>query len=420
MKVLIITYYWPNAGGSGVQRWLKFVKYLQGFGIEPIVYTVDNANYEVVDESLLNEIPEGITVLKQSIFEPNNFIKNKNVSTARVSSKPSFIQRTMQYIRGNYFIPDARKYWVKPSVKYLTTYLKENNVDAIITTGPPHSMHLIGMKLKQKIGVKWIADFRDPMSNLFYNSDLLLTNKSKKKLQQLEKEILTTADKVITVSNHIAMEFEKNGVGVAVISNGYDDEVLESKNVSLDAKFTLSHIGLLPTQSNPKILWKVLQELVSENQIFASDLEIHLVGNVSEKVLSSISESRLQKYLKLTKYVSHSRAIALQKQSQVLLLFIPQVDGAKGIVTGKIFEYLVSNRPILAIAPIDGDVTKIISDTKTGTVIGFDDEIQLKSTILELYKQYKEGELKVKPENIDKFHRKNLTQKLSEIIKVLK
>lgn len=420
MKVLIITYYWPNAGGSGVQRWLKFVKYLQGFGIEPIVYTVDNANYEVVDESLLNEIPEGITVLKQSIFEPNNFIKNKNVSTARVSSKPSFIQRTMQYIRGNYFIPDARKYWVKPSVKYLTTYLKENNVDAIITTGPPHSMHLIGLKLKQKIGVKWIADFRDPMSNLFYNNDLLLTNNSKKKLQQLEKEILTTADKVITVSNHIAMEFEKNGVGVAVISNGYDDEVLESKNVSLDAKFTLSHIGLLPTQSNPKILWKVLQELVSENQIFASDLEIHLVGNVSEKVLSSISESRLQKYLKLTKYVSHSRAIALQKQSQVLLLFIPQVDGAKGIVTGKIFEYLVSNRPILAIAPIDGDVTKIISDTKTGTVIGFDDEIQLKSTILELYKQYKEGELKVKPENIDKFHRKNLTQKLSEIIKVLK
>ena len=248
MKVLIITYYWPNAGGSGVQRWLKFVKYLQDFGVEPIVYTVDNANYEVVDDSLLNEVPEGITVLKQPIFEPNNFIKSKKASAARVSSKPSIIQRAMQYVRGNFFIPDARKFWVKPSVKYLTTYLKNNPIDVVITTGPPHSMHLIGMKLKQQIGVKWIADFRDPMSNLFYNKELLLTEKSKEKLQQLEKQILTSADNVITVSNHIAQEFKESGVGVEVISNGYDDEVLVSKNLLLDTKFTLSHIGITNTK----------------------------------------------------------------------------------------------------------------------------------------------------------------------------
>ncbi|PHR74028.1 MAG: glycosyl transferase family 1 [Lutibacter sp.] len=416
MKVLIITYYWPNAGGSGVQRWLKFVKYLQGFGIEPIVYTVDNANYEVIDKSLANEIPKEITVLKQPIFEPNNFIKSKKVATSRVSSKPSLIQRTMQYIRGNFFIPDARKYWVKPSVDYLTTYLKKNAVDIVITTGPPHSMHLIGMKLKRKIGVKWIADFRDPMSNLFYNKELLLTEKSKNKLQQLEKQILTTADKVITVSNHIAEDFKKSGVGVEVISNGYDDEVLASKNIILDTKFTLSHIGLLPTQSNPKVLWKVLQELVAENESFSSDLQVNLVGNVSGKVLEDISKLGLENQLILTKNVHHSKAIQLQKKSQVLLLLIPQVEGAKGIVTGKIFEYLVSGRPILAIAPTDGDVSKIISDTKTGTVIDFEDEVQLKTTILELYKQYKEGSLKVEPENVEKYHRKKLTEKLAQII----
>ena len=414
--MLIITYYWPAAGGSGVQRWLKFVKYLQDFGIEPIVYTVDNANYEVVDDSLENEIPKGITVLKQPIFEPNNFIKNKKVATARVSSKPSFIQKTLQYIRGNFFIPDARKYWVKPSVNYLKTYLKENPVDVVITTGPPHSMHLIGMKLKQQIGIKWIADFRDPMSNLFYNNELLLTDKSKNKLQKLEKEILTTADKVITVSNQIAEEFKKSGVGVQVISNGYDDEVLVGENVVLDTKFTLSHIGLLPTQSNPKVLWRVLQELVVENESFASDLQVNLVGNVSGKVLEDVSKFGLDKYLNLTKYVPHTKAIALQKQSQVLLLLIPQFVGAKGIVTGKIFEYLVSNRPILAIAPTDSDVSTIISDTKTGTIIDFEDIVQLKTTILELYKEFKEGNLKVEPKNIEKYHRKKLTEKLAQII----
>ena len=414
--MLIITYYWPAAGGSGVQRWLKFVKYLQDFGIEPIVYTVDNANYEVVDDSLENEIPKGITVLKQPIFEPNNFIKNKKVATARVSSKPSFIQKTLQYIRGNFFIPDARKYWVKPSVNYLKTYLKENPVDVVITTGPPHSMHLIGMKLKQQIGIKWIADFRDPMSNLFYNNELLLTDKSKNKLQKLEKEILTTADKVITVSNQIAEEFKKSGVGVEVISNGYDDEVLVGENVVLDTKFTLSHIGLLPTQSNPKVIWRVLQELVVENESFASDLQVNLVGNVSGKVLEDVSKFGLDKYLNLTKYVPHTKAIALQKQSQVLLLLIPQFVGAKGIVTGKIFEYIVSNRPILAIAPTDGDVSTIISDTKTGTVICFEDIVQLKTTIIELYKEFKEGNLKVEPKNIEKYHRKKLTEKLAQII----
>lgn len=422
MKVLIITYYWPKAGGSGVQRWLKFAKYLQDFDIEPIIYTADNANYEVVDKSLLDETPKGITVLKQPIFEPNNFIKNKKVATAKVSSEPSFIQKTMQYIRGNYFIPDARKFWVKPSIKYLKNYLENNKVDVVITTGPPHSMHLIGMKLKQEVGVKWIADFRDPMSNLFYNKELLLTKKSKNKLQQLEKKILTTADKVITVSNYIAQEFEKNGIKVAVISNGYDDEVIErspNEKQSLsevESKFSLSHIGLLPAQSNPTILWKVLQELVVENKLFAKDLEINLVGNVSEKVLENIGNFGLKKYVKCNEYVSHSKAIELQKQTQVLLLLIPQVDGAEGIITGKLFEYITSNRPILAIAPSNGDASKIISTTKTGVVIDFNDEIQLKVAILEFYKKYKNGKLEVRPENIAQFHRKNLTKKLAQII----
>lgn len=419
MKVLILTYYWPPAGGSGVQRWLKFVKYLQGFGIEPIVYCPDNPNYEVVDDSLIAEIPEGVTILKHSIFEPNSFLNKKKVATARVSSNPSMIQKLMQYIRGNYFIPDARKYWIKPSVKFLTEYLKNDKVDIIISTGPPHSLHLIGMQLKQKLDIKWIADFRDPMANLFYNDTLLLTDRSQQKLQQLEKKILLSADKVITVSNHIQQEFQKVRNDIEVITNGFDDEVTNNQNIIVDSKFSISHIGLLPTQSNPTTLWKVLQELIKENADFANVFQLNLVGNVSNTVVEGITEYGLNSYVQFTDYVPHSKAIELQKQSQVLLLLIPNVDGAKGIVTGKIFEYLTSKRPILAIAPTDGDVASILKNTNTGVTINFDDAIQLKSTILDFYKKYQDDTLKVHGIGIQQYHRKNLTEKLAQLIKEL-
>lgn len=417
MKVLIITYYWPPAGGSGVQRWLKFVKYLQDFEIEPIVYTVDNPNYEVTDNSLQDEIPKGITVLKQPIFEPNNFIKKKKVATAKVSSEPSFFQKTLQYIRGNYFIPDARKFWIQPSVKYLTDYLKKNPVDVVISTGPPHSMHLIGKELKRKLNIKWLADFRDPMKNLFYNDDLRLTEKSKNKLQKLEREILSTADFVITVSESLKSYFSQYANKVEVITNGYDDEVMNQPEATLDSKFTLSHIGLLPTQSNPKALWKVLSELLSENKEFESDFQLNLVGNVSNDVIGSVHEFGLSNYTSLTSYVSHQEAIQFQKKSQILLLLIPQVKGAEGILTGKVFEYLTSNRPILAIAPQKSDLIPIISTTNTGIVVDFDNENKLKTTILEFYKKYKTGELKVNSKNIEQYHRRELTRKLADIVK---
>ncbi len=417
MKVLIITYYWPPAGGSGVQRWLKFVKYLQDFGIAPVVYTVENANYEVEDVTLVNEIPKGITILKQPILEPNRFLKTDKVATSTVTNNPSFIQKTMQYIRGNYFIPDARKFWIKPSVNYLTKYLKEHPVDCIISTGPPHSMHLIAMQLKKQLGVKWIADFRDPMANLFYNETLNLSLKTQQKIKKLETTILKTADRVITVSNAIATEFQKYNVHVDVITNGYDDEVLQTNQSPLDTKFSLTHIGLIPTQSDPKILWNVLQEIILEHPYFANDLQIHLVGNVSETTLKNIESTGLNNYLKLTPYIAHKKAVTLQKQAQVLLLLVPQVKNAAGIVTGKIFEYLVSNRPILAIAPSKGDAAVILKNTNTGVAIDFNDAITLKKTILKYYQSYKEDTLTVKLMDVEKFHRKTLTKQLSKIIK---
>ncbi len=224
MKVLIITYYWPPAGGSGVQRWLKFVKYLQEFGIEPVVYTVENANYLKQDTSLLNEVPKGIEILKQPIWEPTAllFWKKSKQQTKGISnvSKGGFLS----FIRGNFFIPDPKVFWVKPSVSYLQKYLDANDIDVIISTGPPHSMHLIAERLHQKNDVKWLADFRDPWSDLYYNKDFKQLAFAKNKNRKLEESVLKNADCIVTVSNSLKQEFEKIAKKVEVITNGFDDE----------------------------------------------------------------------------------------------------------------------------------------------------------------------------------------------------
>ncbi len=414
MKVLIITYYWCPSGGSGVQRWLKFAKYLPDFGITPIIYAPKNANYPTIDEKLAEEV-KNVKVIRQPIFNPQDLLPRKKQKSGVANiNKGGFLS----WIRGNFFIPDAKIFWVKPSVKFLEKYIKENNIDVVISSGPPHSMHLIAEKLKQKMGVKWIADFRDPWTTLYYAEDFNLSNYAKRKNQKLEEKVLQNADVVLTVSKTIAQELKIKANKVEIISNGYDDEVLNTSN-QLDEKFSISHIGLLPRQSNPKLLWEVLQEISTENKQFKNNLEISLTGNVSEETITKITKNGLENNLKLNGYVSHKKAIELQKQAQVLLLLIPKTKNSKGILTGKIFEYISSNRPILAIGDEKGDLAEILSNTKTGILVDFEDKTKLKSVILEFYNGYLQGKLKVNPENIEQYHRKKLTEKLSKIINKL-
>ncbi|WP_435415734.1 glycosyltransferase family 4 protein [Polaribacter aestuariivivens] len=417
MKVLIITYYWPPAGGSGVQRWLKFVKYLQDFDIEPIVYTVDNENYPKEDTSLINEIPKGITVLKQPIWNPQNtlFWKKKSQKKEGVSNLSN--NKILSFIRGNVFIPDPKIFWVKPSVKFLQNYLLENNIDVIISSGPPHSMHLIAQKLRAKNNVKWIADFRDPWTDLYYTKDFNQGKFALKKNKKLEKEVLNKADCILTVSNSLKKVFEKNSTNVNVITNGFDDEVLLEKPIALDNKFTISYIGLLPKQSNPKLLFKVLQKLLKENEELKNDLQLNFIGDISEDVKNEIQKYNLESLSIFKGYVSHQEAILYQKKSQVLLLLIPNVPNNEGILTGKLFEYLTAKRPILAIGNENSDLSKILKDTNAGIVVNYENEKKLTTEILRLYEKYKSGKLEVNPENIQQYHRKELTGKLAKIIK---
>lgn len=421
IKALIITYYWPPSGGSGVQRWLKFVKYLRDFGIEPVIYTVENPEYVFNDESLTKDIPEGIEILKQPIWEPYQlagfFSKNqKTASAGFLSQNTTTIGKIKNYIRANYFIPDARMFWIKPSVKFLKKYLYENKVDIIISTGPPHSLHLIGLKLKEQLDVKWIADFRDPWTDIDYFHHLPLTAKSREKHHQLEQKVLKNADEVIVVGNAMRKNYLKFSKNIAVITNGYDTEI-SSEKVQLDKKFSITHIGLMNADRNHPFFWKVLAELASENASFKNDLEIKLIGKVDESVITSIQEFGLQSHLNLINYLPNNAVFKHQLSSQVLWLSINNVPAAKGIITGKVFEYLQARRPILAIAPIDGDLANIIDETGAGNTIHFDDEFTLKTALKSYYLLYQQNKLQFDTVNFEKYHRKNLTSLLADLIK---
>jgi len=291
-RVLIVTYYWPPSGGSGVQRWVKFVKYLREFDIEPIIYTVKDPVYVFEDPKIGEEIHSDIKVLRRKIFEPNRiigFFKGKKgigkVSAGFIDPNPKgFKKRLTQYIRANFFIPDARKFWINPSVRYLKKYLKENPVDAIITTGPPHSLNIIGLKLKRKTGLPWIADFRDPWTEIDYFHHLPFTNRAKRKHERLESEVVREADKTLVIGRTMKDSFDKFSKNVEVITNGYDFPATENHGVKLDEKFSITHIGLMNADRNPKTLWKVLSDLASENKDFSDKLEIKLIGSIAGEV----------------------------------------------------------------------------------------------------------------------------------------
>lgn len=422
-KVLIVTYYWPPAGGPGVQRWLKFVKYLPGFNIHPIVYVPENPNYPLIDESLISETPEGITILKQPIKEPYKLARlfskksSKTISKGIIANEreQSVIEKILLYIRGNYFIPDARKQWVKPSIIFLLDYIRKENINTVITTGPPHSLHLIGIKLKEKLGVKWLADFRDPWTTIGYHKQLRLTKSSQKKHKALEKKVLNEADQIIVTSNVTKTEFEQiTDVPIEVITNGYDYESVDK--IALDSKFSIAHIGSLLSKRNPEILWKALSELVQEHTEFAKDFQLNFIGAVSEDVLKSIKKYALIDYVDNIGYVPHKESVMFQRKSQILLLIEIDSEETTCIIPGKLFEYLVSHRPILAIGPKGSDVEKIIKETNTGHYFNYSNYMSLKTTILTQYKAFQNKTLQSHPIGLQKYHRKALTESLSKLL----
>ncbi|WP_213280261.1 glycosyl transferase family 1 [Chryseobacterium indologenes] len=424
-KILIITYYWPPAGGPGVQRWLKFAKYLPDFGWKPIIYTPENPSYPLLDETLMKDVPENIEMVRTKIWEPYQLAEKLNKSNKKfkagqfdVGKNQSWKSRLSIWVRGNFFIPDARVFWVKPSVTFLEKYLKENKIDTIVTSGPPHSLHLIGLGLKNKIpNLKWIADFRDPWTEISYYKHLKLTKSSDKKHRQLESAVFKNADITLATSYTDAENFRKAGANSICITNGFDEsDSEESIKGQMGKAFTLSYIGVLEQLRNPENLWKALDELVKENAEFATDFKLKFVGRIDDKILQSIENSSLKNHILNLGYLAHGKAVEEMQNSDLLLITNFPNESSKGIIPGKIFEYLASGKQILSFGPNKADVAKILEETQAGKHFSYQDTETVKKFILEKFILWKNGNLLENTQHIEQFSRKNLTRQLSEIL----
>ena len=436
-RVLIITYYWPPTGGSGVQRWVKFAKYLPAEGWQPVIYTPENPEQLAVDTSLESEIPSEAEILKTHIVEPyelyKKFLRKSGHSKEVVEVNPvnaqnkSFAQKAAMWVRGNFFRPDPRCLWIRPSVKFLKKYLEEHPVDLIVSTGPPQSMHLIGRGLARETGLPWIADFRDPWTKIFYFKHLSMTRLTERWHKKMEKKVLDDASVVVAVSPLVQQEFQAmTQTPVELITNGFDecdfrnDGACEGGNASFaaggpDKDFVITHTGLFAADGNPTMLWKVLAEKCSKCEAFAKALKIKLVGKTDEVILESLRAEGLEGCLTDMGYQPHSVAVDEQRKASLLILPLRKEPEYKAVLPGKLFEYLASWRPVLGIGQPDGAMSMILNTTKTGVVLDWEDKASLDRFIELCWQNHLKGALTVEDADISQFTRRNLTRRMASL-----
>lgn len=422
-RVLIITYYWPPAGSSGVQRWLKFVKYLREYGWEPVVYTAKNPEVAAVDESLKADIPEGIVVICRNVPEPHGFYKfitgnrGKKIGMGFTSenSKSGIVNRLAIWVRGNLFIPDSRMFWISPSARYLTKYLKKYPVDLIITSGPPHSLHLIGLKLKKRMNIPWITDFRDPWTGIYFYKDLKLTWLADWINHKLERKVLKKSDLKVVVSKSMADAFKRLGFEkTEIVSNGFDHNDYKVNAKIDDNVFSLVHVGTIPPNSNSNNFWSALSRLARDNYEFNQKLKIQFIGDIDSSVVKSLKDNNLFEKSEMIGYKPHSEIPFFQKSAQVLLVLAPATS--KEVLTGKIFEYLAANRPIIAIGPVGGDLDNLLTETGAGMLLPGDSESEIYEGLKWFWDGYKSDWSNFKPKNIHLYSRKELTHRMADLM----
>jgi len=422
-KILIITYYWPPSGGAGVQRWLKFSKYLPEFGYQPIVLTVDDrmASYAQLDHSLLQEIAPDIQVHKTKTFEPYNLYRKlsgkKEIPYGGFSNqkKVTFFERFSRLIRGNLFLPDPRRGWNRYALKKALELIKGEGIEVVVTSGPPHSTHLIGKSIKEKTGTRWIADFRDPWTDIYYYKELYHTKLATWFDKRMEKKVLANADKIITVSEDVGRVLLQKIPGstgkMAVIPNGYDETDFENATPQPTEFFTITYTGTIAMNYRIEQFIEAIARLPEEVK---SELRIRFVGNVPDEILALFKQRDLGSLVEVLGYIPHERAVAQMVNASMLLLAIPDSPDNKGIVTGKFFEYLAARRPILAVGPRGGDVDKMVRACRAGELFEYGESDNMRRFILEIFGKVKDGSFHSQTTGAEKFTRRNLTKQLTE------
>ncbi len=393
-KVLIITYHWPPSGGITVLRCLKFVKYLRQFGWEPVVFTVKDANYQYIDFSNEKDIPENIEIHKVAAFEPTKIFKlisgrKKNQPlqniTSNSSKKKGFVDFFGMWIRGNFFIPDARAFWIKPSVKYLNNYLKTHQIDAILTDGPPHTNTVIGLKIAQKHAIPWLADFQDPWTQVDYYTQLYIGKRADKKHRRLEQETFNTAAKTTIASDTWKLDLESIGAkNVDVIYYGFDEDEFKNYTPKQATDFIFFHGGLLGSDRNPISFIKALSEIIEKHPDLKSKIKIRLAGEVDVAVQSTFKNYGLEENVEYLGMISRVQILEEYENASHLILPINNALNAAGRIPGKLFEMLRSEKPIIVFGPDEGDVKKIIDKTKRGQSFEYKNEVGILSFLTDL------------------------------------
>jgi glycosyltransferase involved in cell wall biosynthesis len=428
-KILIVTYYWPPSGGSGVQRWLKFVKYLPSFGWKPFVLTPENPAFAVRDPTLSKNIPPEAQVMRLPIWEPyDSFQKLSrifgsnavNMPTAVPSHKPSVFQRFSTWIRGNFFIPDPRKFWVTPAVKFLEKFVRENEVDVIITTGPPHSIHLIGLNLKRKQpSLRWLADFRDPWSEWGLLDSLQVGKWARKKHAALEAQVLAAADEIITITPFYARRFSAMSARkVWLLTNGYDEDDFKNIQYARPAKFTIRHVGIVNEKCDPRPFLQALEQLAAGDRSFSDQVSLEFIGDVHPRIVDFVSGSEiLRRFTKFSGNIPHQQLIELYGSSSLLLLILTGYKNAEGYMPGKLFEYLATGLPILATGPVRGDAGELLADSGAGQMFDADDMAGIKKKILAHFQDWASGKAsRLNTNAANQYSRKAITKKLTELL----
>ncbi len=425
-RVLIITYYWPPAGGGGVQRWVKFAAYLRSFGWEPIIYTVKDGDYPITDPSMEQEVPSGLEIIRLPILEPYTLYQwflgkpRKGAMDANFLSqgkKLGWKDKIAVWIRGNFFIPDARFLWVRPSVQYLLKYIQKSPVDAIISTGPPHSCHLIAQKLHAKHKIPWLVDYRDPWTQIDYFDDLNLTPIARKRHESMEKSVLDECSAIVTVGQTMADDLKSITQNrTIVITNGFDESDRPEGLVQPDEAFTLTYIGTMNAARNPEVIWKAVSELKTIDHPLIQTLKIRLVGKPEFVIKENILKYGLENLVEFTGYVTHKEAIKFQNSSWVLLLVINRTSNNASILTGKIFEYLASGRPVLCIGPTKGDAASILRQAGSGHLFDYEDTDGVKQYLIHQFGKFQEKKFESTTGRITGFSRRNLTEKLAALL----
>lgn len=422
-RVLVITYHWPPSGGITVLRCLKLVKYLREFGWEPIVFTAKNAYYPIIDISNEKDIPEGIEIHKIPIWEPINVFKRfsgrkkteplQNI-TSSTSSKRSWRDKLGIWIRGNFFIPDARCMWIKPSLIYLEKYVKNNTIDAIFTDGPPHTNTVIGLRLKQKYGIPWLADFQDPWTQVDYFEKLYIGENAIRKHKELEQQVFQNASKITIASDTWKTDLESIGAkNVDVFYYGYDEDDFKNYSKINSDRIIIFHGGLLGYDRNPKLLFKAIRNRINNDHDFSSKIEIRFAGEVDYTIKQEIENNGLSKITTYLGSIPRDQVLKELSKCTIALLPVNKAKNAKGRIPGKLFELIRAQKHILAFGKKDCDVFNIINKTQSGTCLTYDnwDEISEFVNSIEIKMDKKQNLSK-----IQEFNNYYLTQKIAKLL----